>query len=41
MISDSLPGKGFDKAAICVAQVLPIGAKTGELKIPMRFPGGG
>ncbi|RAK57604.1 hypothetical protein [Phenylobacterium deserti] len=41
VVSDSLPGKGFDKAAICVAAVLPIGAKTGELKIPMRFPGGG
>jgi hypothetical protein len=39
--SDSAPGKGFDKAALCVAEVLPIGAKTGEVKVPLRFPGGG
>jgi hypothetical protein len=41
VLSDSAPGKGFDKAALCVAESLPIGAKTGELKVPMRFPGGG
>ena len=39
VVSDSMPGKGFDKAAVCVAEVMPIGAKTGEIKIPMRFPG--
>jgi hypothetical protein len=41
VLSDSSPGKGFDKAALCVAEVLPIGSKTGEIKVPMRFPGGG
>lgn len=41
VLSDSAPGKGFDKAALCVAEALPIGAKTGEVKVPMRFPGGG
>ena len=41
VLSDSAPGKGFDKAALCVAEVLPIGSKTGEVKVPMRFPGGG
>jgi hypothetical protein len=41
VISDSAPGKGFDKAAICVADALPMGGKTGEVKVPMRFPGGG
>jgi hypothetical protein len=40
VLSDSAPGKGFDKAALCVAQAMPMGDKTGELKIPMRFPGG-
>ena len=40
VVSDSAPGKGFDKAALCVAEVMPIGDKTGEIKIPMRFPGG-
>ncbi len=41
VLSDSAPGKGFDKAALCVAEALPIGSKTGEVKVPMRFPGGG
>jgi hypothetical protein len=41
VVSDSSPGKGFDKAALCVAESLPIGSKTGEVKVPMRFPGGG
>jgi hypothetical protein len=41
VISDSAPGKGFDKAAICVADALPMGGKTGDVKVPMRFPGGG
>jgi hypothetical protein len=40
VVSDSAPGKGFDKAALCVADAMPMGDKTGELKIPMRFPGG-
>jgi hypothetical protein len=41
VLSESAPGKGFDKAALCVADVLPIGAKTGQVKVPLRFPGGG
>lgn len=40
VLSDSAPGKGFDKAALCVAEVMPMGDKTGDVKIPMRFPGG-
>lgn len=40
VLSDSAPGKGFDKAALCVAEAMPIGDKSGDLKIPMRFPGG-
>jgi hypothetical protein len=32
--------KGFDKAAVCVAEALPLGARTGQIKIPVRFPGG-
>ena len=31
--------KGFDKAAMCVAAALPVGEKTGDMKIPIRFPG--
>ena len=41
VLSDSSPGKGFDKAALCVAEALPMGSKSGEIKVPMRFPGGG
>lgn len=40
VLSDSAPGKGFDKAALCVAESLPMGAKTGQVNVPMRFPGG-
>ncbi|HEY8615500.1 energy transducer TonB [Phenylobacterium sp.] len=39
VVSDSAPGKGFDKAALCVAEALPMGGKTGEVKVPVRFPG--
>jgi len=31
--------KGFDKAAICVADALPMGSKEGDIKIPIRFAG--
>lgn len=41
VLSDSMPGKGFDKAALCVADAIPIGGKTGPIKVPLRFPGGG
>lgn len=41
VVSETAPGKGFDKAALCVADVLPIGSRTGQVKVPLRFPGGG
>jgi hypothetical protein len=41
VISETTPGKGFDKAALCIADVLPIGSRTGQVKVPLRFPGGG
>lgn len=41
VLTDSAAGKGFDKAALCVADALPMGSKTGTVKVPMRFPGGG
>lgn len=40
VLSDSAPGKGFDKAALCVAEAMAMGDKSGDVKIPMRFPGG-
>lgn len=31
------PSNGFDKAAICVADAIPVGSKTGSIKVPIRF----
>jgi hypothetical protein len=31
------PGGGFDKAALCVAEVLPVGSRTGSVKVPIKF----
>ncbi len=31
------PANGFDKAAMCVAQILPIGNKTGQIDVPLKF----
>ena len=39
VVDNSAPGKGFDKAAMCVAGYLPIGAKTGVIRVPVRFTG--
>ncbi|MGC1304142.1 MAG: hypothetical protein WA840_17380 [Caulobacteraceae bacterium] len=36
---NSAPGKGFDKAAICVAKFLPMGAKSGVVQVPIKFAG--
>ncbi len=36
---NSAPGKGFDKAAMCIAAFLPMGAKTGAVEVPLKFPG--
>lgn len=40
VVDNSASGKGFDKAAMCIAEKLPMGAKTGTVKVPFRFPGG-
>ena len=39
VVENSAPGRGFDKAALCVAESLPMGANVGEIKIPVRFTG--
>ncbi len=39
VVDNSAPGKGFDKAAVCVAGYLPMGAKTGTVRVPVRFAG--
>lgn len=40
VLENNQPGKGFEKAASCMAETLPMGAKTGTVKVPIRFPGG-
>lgn len=35
-----VPRNGFDKAALCVAEVLPIGTKTGTISFPVKFEPG-
>jgi hypothetical protein len=39
VVDNSAPGKGFDKAAMCVAGYLPMGGKTGTVRVPIRFAG--
>ena len=39
-VAENNASKGFEKAALCVADALPIGSKTGDIKVPIRFPGG-
>ena len=39
VVDNSAPGKGFDKAAMCVAAYLPMGAKTGVIRVPVHFTG--
>ncbi len=33
------PENGFGKAALCVANLLPVGSITGTVKVPIRFQG--
>ena len=39
VVENSAPGKGFDKAAICLADYLPMGSRTGPVRVPLRFAG--
>ncbi len=38
VVDNSAAGKGFDKAAMYTAEKLPMGAKTGTVKVPFRLP---
>jgi hypothetical protein len=38
-VIDNTGPKGFAQAAVCVAKELPIGDKTGAIKVPVRFAG--
>lgn len=39
VVENSAAGKGFDKAALCVAAFLPIGSKSGTIRVPLKFQG--
>lgn len=39
VVENSAPAKGFDKAALCVAAFLPIGTKSGTIRVPLKFQG--
>jgi hypothetical protein len=37
VVDNSAAGKGFDKAAMCLADFLPMGSKTGTIRVPLKF----
>ena len=37
VVENSTMVAGFDKAALCVADALPIGSKTGSIRVPLKF----
>ena len=40
VVENSAPaGKGFDKAAMCIATSMPMAGKTGTIRVPFRFSG--
>ena len=39
VVESNAPSKGFETAAMCVAHALPMGGKTGTIRVPVRFPG--
>eukprot|EP01030_Chromulinospumella_sphaerica_P021569 gene21569-21516_t len=39
VVESEAPSKGFEAAAICVAAALPMGGKSGVIRVPLRFTG--
>ncbi len=39
VVASEAPSKGFEKAALCVADALPMGSKSGTVRVPIRFTG--
>jgi hypothetical protein len=37
VVDNSAAGKGFDKAAMCLADFLPMGTRTGTIRVPLKF----
>jgi hypothetical protein len=38
-VLENTASKGFGQAAMCVAKEIPVGDKTGTIKVPVRFAG--
>lgn len=39
VVDNTAAGRGFDKAAMCLADFLPMGSKTGPVRVPLKFQG--
>lgn len=39
VVESEAPSKGFEAAAVCVAGSLPMGGKSGVIRVPLRFTG--
>lgn len=39
VVESEAPSKGFEAAAVCVAAALPMGGKSGVIRVPLRFTG--
>jgi hypothetical protein len=39
VVESNAPSKGFEAAAMCVAEAIPMAGKTGQVRVPVRFPG--
>lgn len=39
VVDSNAPSKGFESAAMCVAEAIPMPGKTGQVRVPVRFPG--
>lgn len=37
VVENSTLVSGFDKAALCVADAMPVGNKTGSIRVPLKF----
>lgn len=40
VLDGPVPRNGFDHAALCVADYLPVGSKTGTINFPIKFEPG-
>ena len=39
VVENTVAGKGFDKAAVCLSAYIPMGSRTGPVRVPLKFQG--